>query len=262
MLVAAFALPACGGKSVEAIGGGNDGTESGGNSFGATSSGGLGHSEGYLGGSGSLGGTTGGGTTQCEGDVYQDDGPANIPVRIINDTKAVLYLGPKPNCGAGLLFNVADATGILQPSPPICQTTCQQLIAGSIPGCPPIACPVGEVLTLQPGEETLQLWTGLYEEDMALAPGCDRGAGVDTCQRIAAVKPGAFTFTATAGSQLECSVAPCMTCTPADTGGCTTFGGVVTGPMLSAETKVMLDVSYGLGGPGGGGVKSVDIVFK
>ena len=263
LLVAAFALPACGGKSFDANDGGSGGTESGGNSSGATSNGGFGHSEGYLGGGGSGGGTTTGGSAQCDGKAYQDDGPANIPVRIINDTKAVLYLGPTPSCGAGELFNVADATGILLSSPALCQTTCQQLITGNISGCPPIPCPVGEVLTLQPGEDTLQLWSGLYQEDMTWTPQCRPAASDDTCQRVAAVKPGAFTFTATAGTELDCSVAFCMTCTPADTGGCTTFGGVVTGPTLSAETKVMLDGSYGLGGPGGGGaVKSVEIVFK
>jgi hypothetical protein len=38
---------------------------------------------------------------------------------------------------------------------------------------------------------------------------------------------------------------------------------VVLGPTHSAETKVTLDGSYGLGGPGGGGmVRSVEIAFK
>jgi len=50
---------------------------------------------------------------------------------------------------------------------------------------------------------------------------------------------------------------------PNSSGGCNTFGAVVAGPLISAQVKLMLDGSYGLGGPGGGGmVRPVEIVFK
>jgi hypothetical protein len=272
LLVTTLALPACGGKSFGAgatdDSGGNDGggEAHGGSSRGGTATGGSaegGRNRGGEGGSAGLGkgGTAQGGTAQC--DAYLDEGPANIPVRIVNETKGPLYLGPQPNCGAAPLFSVADAAGTLLPFVGFCETTCQQLINGGAISCPAVACPVGSILLLQPGEDSLQLWNGLYNQPMLLAPECRPATSESMCLRVAAVKPGTFTFTATAGSKLDCSQTSCMACTPSDTGGCTTFGGVVTGPTLSAETTLQLDGSYGLGGPGGGGmVQSVEIVFK
>lgn len=265
LLVATFALPACGGKSSED----GPGDSSGGtNSGGMVHGGGTGHGGMATGGvaeGGSAGVATGGnglgGKADC--DAYKDEGAANIPVRIINATKAPLYLGPQPACGAAPLFNVTDAAGNLLPSPSFCQLTCQGFINGGGIACPAIACPIGAVLTLQPGEDSLQLWNGLHNEAVLLTPECRPASGESMCLRVAAVEPGTFTFSATAGSQLACSVSSCMTCTPSSTGGCTTFGGAVLEPTRSAETKVMLDGSYGLGGPGGGGmVRSVEIVFK
>jgi hypothetical protein len=50
-----------------------------------------------------------------------------------------------------------------------------------------------------------------------------------------------------------------------DSGGCTTRGALVGGPMLSAEITVELDASYGVG-PGNGGTggmtRPIQIVFK
>jgi hypothetical protein len=271
LLVTTFALPACGGKSFGAAddNGGNDsgGSDSGGKAHGGSSRGGSAqggrNSSAGEGGSAGLGkgGSAQGGTAQC--DAYLDEGPGNIPVRIVNETKAAIYLGPQPGCGAAPLFSVADAAGTPLPFVGFCQTTCQQLLRGGAISCPAIACPAGQVLTLQPGEDTLQLWNGLYNQPMLFAPACRPATGESMCLRVAAVKPGTFTFMATAGSMLDCSQPYCMTCTPSDTGGCTTFGGVVTGPTLSAQTTLLLDGSYGLGGPGGGGtVQSVEIVFK
>jgi len=248
LLLTTFALSACGGKSSD-TGDSNGGTESGGRAQGGETSHG-----------GTATGGAEGGTAPC--DAYNDEGPAYIAVRIANQTTAPIYLGPQPSCGTAPFFNVSDATDKLRLSDGFCLITCQELLTDDSPVCLAVACPVGPVLTLQPGEDTVQRWNGLYEQTMTLAPTCHSASGESTCQRIAAIKPGAFTFTATAGTKLDCSTASCMTCTPSSSGGCTTFGAAVVGPMLSAETNVMLDGSYGLGGPGGGTARSVEIVFK
>jgi len=80
------------------------------------------------------------------------------------------------------------------------------------------------------------------------------------------VKPGAFTFSSQAGTKLDCSQfggGMCQACMPDSSGGCATQGALVSGTLLLAETKVMLDGSYGVGGLGAGGMAmAVEVVFK
>lgn len=248
-------LAGCGGKSA-----GTHEDEIGGAAIGGTSSGG-GASNGGTGGEGRghAGASTGGagGSSEC---VYDDDdGPANIPVRIVNATSAPLYLGPQPGCGSEPLFTVTDAAGNQLMPPGFCHTSCQQLLSGMVSGCPSIACPVGAVLELKPGEDTLQLWNGLFTETETLPPQCRPAEDIGTCERVAVVRPGTFTFHASAHVAFDCSASVCMTCTPSSTGGCTTYAGVVSGPVLSTETQMELDGSYGLAP--GGMVNTVEIVF-
>jgi hypothetical protein len=251
LLVTTFGAPACGGKSFAGAGDSSDVAAGGGSSHGGATMGGS-------------AGVAAGGNAQSGArcDAYVDEGAANISVRIVNETKAALYLGPQPSCGAAPFFDVRDAADNLLPYPGVCQVTCQQLLSGAGIACLPVVCPIGPVLTLQPGEDALQYWNGLYDEATSLVPECRPPSGESLCQRVVAVKPGSFTFTATAGSGLDCSAPFCMTCTPSNTGGCTTLGGVVSGPSYSAETKLVLDASYGLGGLGGGMVRPVEIVFR
>jgi hypothetical protein len=122
------------------------------------------------------------------------------------------------------------------------------------------------VITLQPGESALTLWSAIYSENVTLPPICSAKAGQKECQRIAGVEPGTYIFTAQAGTGIRClddAAGSCGSCMQSSNGGCSTYGAVITGPLLQAKIDVQLDGSYGIGGPGGGGmVRSVDIVFQ
>ena len=280
LLVAVLALPACGGKSFDTGGGDpHGGADEGGTTSGAgTSAGGRAQGGTSVGGSAnggtSAGGTTSGGTTsggsggsaQC--DAFGNESGTTVQVEITNETKMPIHLGQlTPSCaGAASMFSVADAAGKSLGAPGFCATTCDDVIHGTIRACPAIACAISSPITLQPGESLMTQWTGEFLVDKMLPPACRPADGQSDCQRIEGVKPGAFTFSAQAGTKIDCTQfggGACSACMPNKEGGCTTFGGVIVAPLLTAETKVMLDGSYGVGGGGGGGqVNSVQIVFK
>lgn len=112
----------------------------------------------------------------------------------------------------------------------------------------------------------MQQWTASYLSTTELTPACRRPtASTSQCQRVVAVEPGVFTFSAQAGTKLDClpSGGVCAECGPDGNGGCTTIGALIAGALLSAEAKVTLDGSYGVGGSGGDGLtRAVEIVFK
>ncbi len=161
---------------------------------------------------------------------------------------------------------MADAAGKALASPGFCMTSCNDVIHGTVRGCPAIACALGSAITLQPGDSMLTQWSGEFVVNEMLPPACRPANGQSDCQRIEGVQPGAFTFSAQAGTKLDCTQfggGMCAACTPNKEGGCTTFGAVIAAPLLAAETKVVLDGGYGVGPGGGGGqVRSVDITFK
>jgi hypothetical protein len=279
-LVLSGLLFACGGKSFDTNGepeggSGNSGgsaqagtgsgaREGGGNSAGGTGSGGGNHA-----GSSSGGKANGGsaGAAECDDTAFQDEMGGSVPVRLINGTQHPIYLGQKtPSCGAGPLFQVADGKGQPLTGGGFCQTTCEMLINGTVIGCPAIACAIGSVITLAPGESTIQLWSTLYTEQVALPPACRTKTDAMACQRVLSAKPGAYIFSAEAGLGMKCDQPDsmsCASCQPNSNGGCATFGAVITEPLLNAKTMVELDASYGLGGPGGGGmVREVEVTFN
>jgi len=291
-LVSALAATACGGQSFQ---NGADGTNAGAASAGAASagtsnaggsSGGNGNGAGagqggsttggksqggsHSGGAGSSGAAAGGvgtgGSSQC--DAFLDEHSSTITVRLTNDTMAPIYLGQQMQaCGEPDLFDVTDAAGAALVSPGFCTTTCEQIMHNAVMGCPPIACIAGSAITLQPGESALRQWNGVFMVEAELPTAClPNPEALSMCERVASAKPGAFTFSARAGTQLQCSSfvgGVCQACMPDSSGGCSTRGGLIGGTILSAETKVMLDGSYGVGGAGGGGMtRPVEIVFK
>jgi hypothetical protein len=72
------------------------------------------------------------------------------------------------------------------------------------------------------------------------------------CSQAKQIQPGTFTFSARAGSSLDCSATSgtCNTCMPTGEGGCTTLDGLISGEMHNATATVFLDSSYGVfGGP-------------
>lgn len=270
-------LMACGGKSFENGGDPNGGSASGGSADAGSSSGGTdsaGTSSGGTspGGSNSTGGSigpggTGAGGWQCmQTNIYNQPG-SSIPVRVLNSTSHPIYIGQEnPDCGVGALFQVANALGQPVPGVPFCQSTCEQLRSGIPLGCPAIGCALPSVIALDPGGSTMTTWDGLYPEQVELIFGCREQLGQDQCTRIASVPPGDYTFSARAGSNMEClepiDAGNCGACMKDSSGACTNFNAAIRGPLLQAKVEVKLDGSYGLGGPGGGGmVQEVVIEF-
>lgn len=285
-LVIAF-VAACGGKSFEAHGssnGGSAGAEAGGSDRGGGDSGGSGavsgsttggkshggtHSGGTSGGS-AMGGAVGSAAAGSGGDAcapYLNEPGSAVQVSLINDTDVTIYLGPKmPGCTGEPWLTVANASGELVAPRGVCTETCENHIEGTFDPCLPIFCPINSVLALKPGENVMEQWSGAYTASVTLPPTCHAADGTTECQRIEGVKPGVYTFTSQAGTAISCTqldTGSCPACEPGATGGCVTYGAVVGGKMLNATTKVLLDGSYGVGGPGGGGmVRAVEVTFK
>lgn len=269
-------LSACGGKSFDAAGTPQAGSDSGGSPT-AGRGGGGGSGRGNHGGTSSGGTSSGGianggeaGADRCDPTGYEDAMGGSVPVLIINQTQKPIYLGQETlGCGNTPWFQVADASGEFLPPPNFCQVTCDMLLTNTVHGCPPIVCPIGAVTTLQPGESASSLWTALYNESIVLSAACEAKVGGAECVRIREVEPGTYYFSAQAGSGMRCEgmgpdgMASCSNCAPNGTGGCVTTGAVITPPLLRAKVEVQLDGSYGIGGPGGGGmVRAVEIVFE
>lgn len=265
-------LDACGGKSFDRGNESEAGSDSGGSTLAGTGSGGSSAGESHGGtssGGKSNGGTSSGGAaTQCDPADYQDAMGGSVPVLIINETSKPIYLGQETlGCAAGPSFQVADAAGQALATPGFCQPTCHMMLTHTVIGCPAIACAIGGVTVLQPGESASSQWSALYTQSVKLPPACQAVAGAAECTRIADVEPGTYYFSAKAGSNMQCGTgadaASCSACMPTGTGGCMVYGAVITPPLLQAKVEVKLDGSYGIGGPGGGGmVRAVEIVFK
>jgi len=264
-LLIAF-VAGCGGKSFEAQGGSNGGSagaKTGGSESGARESGGGGAAGSSSGAAGSAAADTGG--ESCA--PYLNEPGSAVQVSLINDTEFTIYVGPTmPGCTGDPLLSVADASGELLVPGGFCMETCENHIQGTFNPCLPILCPINSVLALKPGENEMVQWSGAYTESVTLPPTCRPADGTMECQRIDAVKPGVYTFTSRAGTEISCaqtSTGTCPTCQPQATGGCVTYGAVVSGETITAETQVTLDGSYGVGGPGGGGmVRAVEVTFK
>jgi hypothetical protein len=265
-----LSLLACGGKSIDGPDAPYTGTNRGGSTAAGSDSGRSGSTS--QGGT-SLGGEPNGGAAgvaQCDATDYEDAMGGSVPVLIINDTPKTIHIGQETaGCVNDPTFQVADSFGRTVEAPHLCESSCHMLLAKMVIGCPPLPCIFGGVTTLQPGESMSSQWSALYREERKLPAACQAKAGVETCTRIADVTPGTYYFSARAGSGVRCDnmgpdgVASCGSCMPTGTGGCMTYGAVITPPLLEAKVEVQLDGSYGIGGPGGGGAaRAVVITFK
>jgi hypothetical protein len=179
---------------------------------------------------------------------------------------------------------VADAGGERLPELGDCRSSCEQVMThGPIGGCPAI-CRFPSVVTLAPGESTIEVWSGLYNETRTLPEACvdtDLAKQNLSCSQARQIQPGTFTFMAQAGTELDCmqtTGTACGTCMPDGKGGCVTAGGLISGELLAAETTVDLGPGYGVydsaarpanpdpgsgaGAAPGGMIASVNIVFR
>jgi hypothetical protein len=139
-------------------------------------------------------------------------------------------------------------------------------------GCPAI-CAFPSAVTLQPDEGTNVIWNGMYRQETSLPQSCfpeDEPVATSMCDRAVQIEPGRFTFSAQAGTELDClqTTGSCVECTARGEGGCAT-PATIGGTLLTAQTRVDLDVSYGVGDsqPSGGATdigatRPVEIVFE
>ncbi|MDF3068901.1 MAG: hypothetical protein K0R38_4502 [Polyangiaceae bacterium] len=247
------ALSACGGKSFDAgepPNGGTDagGTSAGGTSAGGTSVGGAGSVAGTAWGGSAIGGTgVGGGDAECS--ALDDEPPIEVLVEVRNETSHAIHLGPQTStCDLAPLFSVADAAGTALPALGWCRFSCQSFRDYGGAGCI-TSCPITETISLPAGESLFTTWDGLYRADRFLPARCVLNGEPEqqlTCDQAKVIRPGAFTFSAQAGTGLECSLSSmCPSCQPDANGGCRTSGTLVTGKLLQAVTKVELVPRYG-----------------
>jgi hypothetical protein len=255
-------LAACGGKSIDVgdpdpsqggsgdagsgAGGsvGTSGTDTGGTGTGGTNTGGTG-----IGGTGTAGtgiaGDGGVGGSQC--DQFRDESASFIGVDIINDTASTIYLGQTTTtCEVDPLFSVKDASGVGLPSPSRCRSGC----GNGFGGCTAI-CLFPSAIELAPGASMRTSWDGLYDIQINLPPECSSapGEGARSCQQSKQIQPGNFTFSALAGTSIDCSQtvgAMCGACQPDGNGNCATQGALIGGEFRTASTMVLLNADYGV----------------
>jgi hypothetical protein len=176
-----------------------------------------------------------------------------VAVLIRNQTSETLHLGAQQvDCSTPPLFHVQDAaTGNDLAEFGACRSPCDLVMQGGPVGCPAL-CALPSAVTLQPGEGTSVVWSGLYPVQHTLPDECLPAGETQPlqCDRATQISAGAFTFTAQAGTELDCSQGPgpCGQCMPTGAGGCTTGAAVIAGTLRTAETTVDLDASYGVGG--------------
>jgi hypothetical protein len=267
-------LVACGGRS-------NDDDGGGGNDSGGSASGGTSNQAGTHSGGSSSGGTSSGGSASvCDG--FDDDLGYQLPVMITNEKASTIHVGAEMgNCGFVPLFEVADVDGNPLAQLGDCRQSCEQVMRNGPLGCPAI-CRFPNAVTLAPGEGTIEVWSGLFSEAAALPKSCvdpARQNDILSCDVARQIQPGTYTFSAQAGTVVDCSMTtggPCGACMPDSQGGCTT-PGVIAGDIVSAETTVELGPAYGVydtarpaspapgcgaGAAPAGMIQSVSIVFR
>ncbi|MEI9953041.1 MAG: hypothetical protein WDO74_29695 [Pseudomonadota bacterium] len=262
MIVASLAAVAgCGGKSQ--VDQSQLGNQAGRSSNGeAGNAGSVGAGGAGVGGAGAGGAGAGGQSAICAS--FVDAKPLSIPVLIENDLKFPIHLGPRTDsCAETPLFLVQDPSGTLLRDPGPCRTPCDSLLAGDpIGGCPGV-CPTPKAVTLEPGESISVDWAGLFGVAADLPSQCipKRPDGLEfgsQCEHSRAIAAGSYTFSAQAGTTLDCSEVladGCYECEPDADGLCTVPYAVVGGATLTARAVVAVEARIGHN-------DSVKLVFK
>jgi hypothetical protein len=243
------------------------------------SNGGEEEPRGGAGGSASTGGVGSGGKPSAgaggmaqnpECAALRDDDPYYIAVSIRNDTKETLFLGTETMpCVVVPWFEVSDAED--RPLVPVgnCRGSCESAMSDNpLGGCPAI-CAAAQAVELRPGEVLSTAWTGQYLELVGLPKACQSDEyPAAQCDRARSIEPGSFTFSATAGTELDCSPTgnDCPPCVRSSEGGCVTSGALIGGSVRTARTQLELDAGYGVGAGNGdgndGALNIVEITFE
>src|SRR5205814_1006217 len=138
-------------------------------------------------------------------------------------------------CGSAPLFQVADARGGALPSLGDCRASCVGVRTMGEGGCATI-CQFPTSVTLQPGEQRFNNWTGLYSVPGSLSAKCAPYAsdgGSVSCDQAKRIEPGTYKFSARAGTALDCgqsnATGSCSPCMPDGLGGCSASGSLISG---------------------------------
>lgn len=223
------------------------GGASGGGTSGSTGSGGAG-AAGASGTSGSAGvsggaAASGGGSAPAMAcSSYADQPGYELVVRIENKMSRAIFLGQEEQgCQAQRLFQVKDGARAVLQSLDNCHTSCDQMMAGAAVACPQV-CASPTTVKLEPNQVLQIPWDGRYGVLQTLPPSCLKAAQATpaTCLQAERILPAIFTFTARAGSSQQCLSGAC-TCTPNQTGGCSSASSVISGTIYTTEYVVKLE---------------------
>jgi hypothetical protein len=236
-LLVAGSLLACGGKSLDGAEPSGGGSGQGGTGSGSAS------------GSGA-GAVAQGGRAPSACEAFTDDDGTLLGVQIINHTSQSLYLGSTMiTCGSIPLFDVEYESGERVTSVADCRSACDTARVTGPSACPDL-CRLPSAIRLQPGEVYPTTWSGLDYVKVEMPAACVTPPyGVAQCDRAQRIEPGAFVFSAQAGTSVDCSAASpsgdCGVCR-LDEPACVADGGLIGGELRTAKASVFLDESYGI----------------
>jgi hypothetical protein len=202
-----------------------------------------------------------GGAMACSS--YADDAAWSLTVHIKNQKSTTIYVGQDmPGCDAQPLFQVEDGARRVLTGLGSCRSSCSRVMTSGPVACPSV-CATPMTVTLAPGQTIDIPWNGQFAVPEILPQECLQPAqqgGAAACVRAQQVKPGLFTFTAKAGTQLTCSAPGTCVCSPNATGGCMTPSSTMSGTIITTQFIIALEP----GEPGGavGDFQYLGLVFK
>ncbi len=198
------------------------------------------------GGSGAGGGGDGGsggagGQIDCSPyELPQDPPVQTIPITVVNDTAASIYLGaPAPlGCESTVSFHTSDASGEVKNHLGSCELTCPGLVSGTCACAEDCAAPV--VVEVFPGGSYALSWTALLYHDVEMPEGCYEDPGCYQAGATCAMPETpseALDFTVDGYPELaDCATPPC-TCDGGVAGSCIVEGAsAVSGAPAHATT--------------------------
>jgi hypothetical protein len=232
----------------------------GGSGGAAVSSAGAQAAGGSAAGSGGSAGSGSGTQPAMACSSYADKSGYQLMVRIENQMSRTLYLGQEEmRCDAQRIFQVEDGARHVLPSLDNCHTSCDQMMTSGPATCP-LVCQAPATIKLEP-KQTLQVpWDGRFAVMQTLPQAClpATQTAPASCVQADRISPAIFTFSAKAGSSVQCLAGAC-TCTPNQMGGCSNASSLISGTIYTTEYVVKLEP--GETSPGGEGA-FIGLVFK
>lgn len=191
---------------------------------------------------------------------YADKSGYQLMVRIENKMSRTLYLGQEQmSCDAQRIFQVEDGARHVLPSLDNCHTSCDQMMTSGPVTCP-LVCQAPATIKLDPNQVLQVPWDGRFGVMQTLPQSClpATQTAPASCVQADRVEPAIFTFSAKAGSSVQCLAGAC-TCTPNQMGGCSNASSLISGTIYTTEYVVKLEPTE-MSTAGGGAY--IGLVFK